>query len=176
MRNIKDNDKALLEGLVSKYGRNNVLAKVNSLNENANAEVAKYFNDSIKDILLNTGTYEEAKEYYHDSIDEYVDHFDDCGWSDKLLDVFRGRMEKAFSTYDNYKKYLLKYRDEIEQGYADVLDRMEYNRQVETKQGRTYYNAHKLIDPILKSGCEIKFNGKPIKFDIDYKGDINVTF
>lgn len=34
MRNIKDNDKSLLEGLVSKYGKNNVLTKVNKMDEN----------------------------------------------------------------------------------------------------------------------------------------------
>lgn len=176
MRNIKDNDKSLLEGLVTKYGKNVVLSKVNSLNENANAEVAQYFNDCIEDILLNTNSYEEAKNMYNSEINYYISHFTYKEWSDKLLDVFRSRMEKAFSSYDNYKKYLLKYKDSIEQYMWDKLERQYRSQQNDANAGRKYFNAQKLIDPILKNGSVIKFNGKPVKFNIDDNGDINVTF
>lgn len=96
MRTRKMSDKALLEGLVSKYGKDKLLAKINNMNnvnegfdarvypENyTRMESADEVIEYIDDMLIATKCYESIAESIYETLDHH-DIFSDKSFRDRL--------------------------------------------------------------------------------------------
>ena len=108
MRTRRTSDKALLKGLVSKYGKDKVLAKINNMNkvnegfdarvypeDYTRMETADEVIEYIDDMLRATKCYESIAESIYETLDHH-DIFDNKSFRDRLCNKIN---ESVWETY-----------------------------------------------------------------------------